>query len=288
VGRSCYSDAGGMTATGGGYAECEQERHRGVAQVVEAQRARAGCLLWLSRALRVGQDRSMSTPTTADRVLELLRVTRKSLDDDELAGRLQVSPRQTINQVCRKLERDGHIRRLNGPHGKIVNQLVERLMLDVGLTGASVEAVEAKPLPPGNAREQQEAELLMVEALGAQLGLTLRPRTLKIGGSRVEIDAADDELTVLVEAWAHQGAPKPAQKHKVLADALKLIWVASTVQATPTLILCLSDADAARHFTTGRSWAAAALADLGVNVTVVDLPAKTRQAVKAAQERQRR
>lgn len=142
----------------------------------------------------------MYVPTTADRVLDLLRMTRKALDDDELARRLGVGPRQTINQVCRRLERDGRLRRIAGPDGKIVNLMIESLELPADVPGDEVEAVKTAPIPPGNSRAQQEAELLMVEALGTRLGLVLRPRRLQIGGSRVEIDAADDDLTVLVEA----------------------------------------------------------------------------------------
>jgi hypothetical protein len=61
--------------------------------------------------------------TIATRVLEELRCARRPLDDDELAHRLGVSPRQTINQVCRGLERAGRLRRYTGPEGKIVNDL---------------------------------------------------------------------------------------------------------------------------------------------------------------------
>lgn len=45
------------------------------------------------------------------------------LDDDELARRLGVSPRQTIKQVCRGLERSGRLLRHVGSEGKIVNDL---------------------------------------------------------------------------------------------------------------------------------------------------------------------
>jgi hypothetical protein len=47
--------------------------------------------------------------------------------------------------------------------------------------------------------------------------------------------------------WAHQGPPKSAQKHKVLADAFKLAWIATTVYPRPQLILCLSDPLATRQ-----------------------------------------
>ena len=59
-------------------------------------------------------------------------------------------------------------------------------------------------------------------------------------GARVEVDGVDDAHTVLVEAGAHQGPPKSAQRHKVLADAFKLAWIASTLQVRLRLILCFS------------------------------------------------
>ena len=65
----------------------------------------------------------MTSPTIAARVLEELRRSGLPLDDDELPRRLSVRPRQTINQVCRRLERSGHLRRCAGPEGKIVNDV---------------------------------------------------------------------------------------------------------------------------------------------------------------------
>jgi DNA-binding MarR family transcriptional regulator len=44
-------------------------------------------------------------------------------DDDEISAALQISPRQTINQICRKLEKAGLIERGRGSSGKIVNHL---------------------------------------------------------------------------------------------------------------------------------------------------------------------
>jgi hypothetical protein len=62
---------------------------------------------------------------------------------------------------------------------------------------------------------------------------------------------------------AHQGSPKSAQRHKVLADAFKLTWIATTMSPRPRLILCLSDPLAAAPFLPGaRSWAARAFQDL--------------------------
>jgi DNA-binding GntR family transcriptional regulator len=60
----------------------------------------------------------MAGLTIAARVLDELRRVRRPLDDDELASRLGVSPRQTINQVCRRLERSGRLRRYAGSEAR--------------------------------------------------------------------------------------------------------------------------------------------------------------------------
>jgi len=49
----------------------------------------------------------------------------------------------------------------------------------------------------------------------------------------VEVDGADEQLAVLAKVWAHQGPAKAAQKNKLLADALRLLPVASTLPAAP-------------------------------------------------------
>jgi len=59
--------------------------------------------------------------TTAERILQAIRLG--PLDDDVLAKRLGVSHRQSVNQVARRLEAQGRLRRYLGPDGKIVNAL---------------------------------------------------------------------------------------------------------------------------------------------------------------------
>ena len=227
----------------------------------------------------------------ATRVMRTVRLSPTSLDDDELARRLDVSPRQTINQVCRKLAARGALRRVPGPYGKLVN-------LAISTTDRPSDDIEVAPvvqpgppdeLPPGNSAEQRAAERMMLDLLGAKLNVHLSVGHI-VGpkGGRVEIDGADDARAVLVEAWAHQGPPKSAQKHKVLADALKLIWVSSRLPERPRLILLMSDEAAAKPFTTARSWAAEALRDLGVEVHVVELDEAVRERIRQAQQRQYR
>ncbi|MFG3417753.1 hypothetical protein ACIBTZ_19425 [Micromonospora sp. NPDC049460] len=207
--------------------------------------------------------------TVAERVLQELLRTRLPLDDDVLARRLGVQLRQTINKVCRRLEEDGRIRRYIGSRGKIVNEYLAGTR-----PAGSIVQQEVLPEPAaGDSAAQRRAERVMLRLLSDRLGCELKPRRFTVAdGVRVEIDGADQDSTVLVEAWAHQGPPKSAQKHKVLADARRLLFVASTLTTTPRLVLCLSDQEAARHFTTARSWASAAFRNFHVDVEVVELP----------------
>ena len=234
--------------------------------------------------LRFRHDQRMET--VRERVLEALRLATRPLDADELSVRLDVRPRQTVNQVARKLESDGLLRRVSGPDGKLVNVLVD----DAGVSSpVVVELGTGHEPPPGDSREQRAAERQMLDALGRDLGgLTLEPARIVIDDVRVEVDGADAGRTVLVECWAHQGTVKPAQKNKVLSDALKLTWVASRLPVHPRLILCMSDPVAAAPFSTAQSWTAAAFRDLEIEVRVVSLTEETRQGVQDAQTRQYR
>jgi hypothetical protein len=160
-----------------------------------------------------------------------------------------------------------------------------RAIDDAAITRASDHS-----LPAGSSHEQRDAERVMLDLLGRQLGLTLEPATITVpAGARVEVDGADARRSVLVECWAHQGPPKSAQRHKVLSDALKLTWISTTIHPRPRLVLCMSDPLAAASFQpTARSWAAQALQDLGIIISVVTLPADVRRMVEVAQKRQYR
>ncbi len=49
--------------------------------------------------------------TNIQKVLELIQANPEGLDDDEITGRLGISQRQQVYQICIKLERDGLIKR---------------------------------------------------------------------------------------------------------------------------------------------------------------------------------
>ena len=298
--------------------------------------------------------------TLADRILAEIKY--KPLDDDVLAQRLGVGQRQSVNQVARKLEESGLLRRYAGADGKIVNEIataavptlcgcgcgeavgtnakfrpghdarhagnVGRALAvdanDPAATGAFAAlstALQAKAngiranheaalarkaavdenaaslpaggtedessLEPGDSSAQRLAEPAMLAVLGAELGVELKPRRLHHrDGARVELDGADDDLTVLVECWAHQGMAKVAQRNKLVNDAMKLQWVASWLHPRPErLIICVSDELAVKHLR-GTSWQGQAIAHAGVELHVVSLDEAVVESIIAAQKRQ--
>jgi len=190
--------------------------------------------------------------------------------------------------------------------------------------GARGDIAAEEPLsqPPGDSVEQRVAEAGIIRALGDEIGAHLEPRRIVlIDGTRVEVDGvtnpsvdkpthlkgcegrmaeriagtgrstnarfSSDEPAVLVDAWAHQGPPKGAQRNKVLADALKLVLVGGVWANRPRLILCFADAAAARPFTSpARTWYAPALRECRIEVHVVSVPKHVRAAIRQAQIRQ--
>jgi len=228
--------------------------------------------------------------THREQILDVIGLAGRPLDDDEIARRTGISPRQAVNQMCRRLEAEGVFKRSSGPDGKIANlpQRTEAMRVTEAAVVSDVPATmdDAVPIPPGSSSEQRLAERQMLDALGDRLGVRLDPRTVRRDdGVRVEIDGADADLTVLVECWAHQGPAKVAQKYKLANDALKLHWIGMTMAPVPRKILCVSDTAAVQHLR-GRSWQGQALRDLGIEIEVVMLPDDVRASVISAQARQ--
>ncbi|MEO5981872.1 MAG: helix-turn-helix domain-containing protein [Pedococcus sp.] len=303
--------------------------------------------------------------TNADRILAALRASTVPLDDDELSRRCGILPRQSVNQICRRLEAEGALTRTFGSGDKLVNSIRDnegRMCLcgcgssallqyqpghdarhagevgrELATAGASLtpekreailqalpsDALRAKALkiaegraagairalppaargaasalPPapeslevaaGSSHEQRNAERVMLDLLGDRLGTALNPRRLiHESGAYVEVDGASPDLRFLVECWAHRGTAKVAQKYKLVNDAMKLAWIAKSLEAQPErLILCVSDELAVAHLR-GKSWQGAAVKDLGVDIEVVDIPRELIETILAAQKRQYR
>lgn len=143
------------------------------------------------------------------------------------------------------------------------------------------------PTPaPGDSSEQREAEAVMIATLAREMGVELSPQRVDLpDGSYVNVDGASDDLSVLCEAWAHQGPPKSAQKMKVAVDAFKISHVARSLGTSPRLVLVFCDEHACKRFR-GSGWLAGAIRSHGIEIKVVDIPDDLRDRLRQAQHRQ--
>jgi len=140
----------------------------------------------------------------------------------------------------------------------------------------------------GDSSEQRSVEHELMRRFGDQEGLVLAKRRYELpDGGWLEVDGVSESPLVLVEAWAHQGPPKSAQKNKVVTDAFKLLYVEQLVQRRARKVLLLSEGGAADFFR-GKSWVAQALRQHEIEVATVGLPLHLRELVKDAQKRQYR
>lgn len=140
----------------------------------------------------------------------------------------------------------------------------------------------------GDSSEQREAEKELLSKLSKNLGVTWNKEPLPLMESgRIELDGFCKESLVFCEAWAHIGPPKPAQKNKVMADALKLLFAKAQFNDKGTCILLFADHAAAAPFQ-GKSWMAQCLKKFDIKIEVIELSPEKKAEVLNAQKRQYR
>jgi hypothetical protein len=132
----------------------------------------------------------------------------------------------------------------------------------------------------------------MIVEFSRELGRELGPATIPIGTARISVDGfhKDDSRVTLVEAWAHVGKAKAAQRNKVLSDMLKLAMVASILRRShPGLrvesYLVFAD-DVAAKVITGKGWASLAAKEFAVHSSVIALSSDVLEAIGDAQRKQ--
>jgi hypothetical protein len=126
---------------------------------------------------------------------------------------------------------------------------------------------------------------LILVAVGDRLVTPVAPARVDLPrGSYVNVDGMSEEPPVFVEVFAHQGALKGGQRHKIAGDVLKLVTLCK-FYPTARLVIALASVDAARSLR-NRSWLAEAVATWGIEVVVVDLPEAVIESLRVAQLRQ--
>jgi hypothetical protein len=133
---------------------------------------------------------------------------------------------------------------------------------------------------------QRGAERHILVEVERSVGRSLSPARLTLaGGASVDVDGVAEDQSVLVEVFAHQGALKGGQRHKIATDVLKLITIAREREPRPRLLLAFAEPRLA-EWAAGASWLAASIASWGVEVIVVDLDDSVRSQIATAQARQ--
>lgn len=126
----------------------------------------------------------------------------------------------------------------------------------------------------------------MLKVLADELDLKYDEKTKLPINISVQPDAIDLNKKVIVEAYAHIGALKGSQLHKVKGDILKLILIEEKLGENWKKVLCFAD-EAAAKYVRGASWVAEAVRTFDIEVHVVNLPEEQLELVRSAQKRQR-
>lgn len=143
---------------------------------------------------------------------------------------------------------------------------------------------------PSTSIEQQLSQQHIIKAVSKNIGLDIEQlKNTKIkfnDGSYLIIGGFHKDPNVLCEASAHIGKMGGSQPHKVMNDAMKMLFVEKSLNTNFRKILAFTDFDAARSFKEN-SWRSKCLKDYGIEVMVIKIPEEIRQIVTDAQCRQK-
>lgn len=173
-----------------------------------------------------GQCHDQDMATIGDRILDAIR--HAPLDDDVLAKRLGISQRQSVNQTARRLEAQGLLRRIPGPDGKIVNELLATGTPEPMPPARSLVTAEqrspsrAKPAAgrnrPGGDRISEDEVKEAVRAHLASHGFKVKVAWGRTPG--IDVDAShQDGRRFVIEAKAEVGSAG-AQQHNYFVGML--------------------------------------------------------------------
>lgn len=142
---------------------------------------------------------------------------------------------------------------------------------------------------PSDSIEQQQAENLVLAWLNDELNLNLvhHADTLS-SGVKIQIDGYDPAAKVVCEIYSRVSQLKPAHRHKIAADILKLAWFERQLgEPLNHKIICFASQEAANCLANA-SWLAAAAKEFGVTFRVAILEENIITGLRAAEKRQYR
>lgn len=137
----------------------------------------------------------------------------------------------------------------------------------------------------GDSKAQRDAEKRILGALRKKIGKKLSDKPDI--DSTVSLDGFENgRKPICVEAWAHQGPAKSAQKDKVMKDMCKLLLVEKLLGKPCRKIVVVCDTAALRFLK--ESWQGRFADRFEIEQIVVKVNAAVRRRVRQAQKRQYR
>lgn len=142
----------------------------------------------------------------------------------------------------------------------------------------------------GDSREQILAHDHIREKIAHKIGLNPEkiPETkVSVGDSYLKVTGLSRNPDVICEASARIGEMRTAQVHKIMNNALKMLFVEQYLEKKFRKILAFIDEEAASKFT-DYGWHGQCLRKFDIEVMVVNVPEPIKQDVLRAQKRQYR
>jgi hypothetical protein len=182
-----------------------------------------------------------------DRILEFIE-RFPGRDDDKIAKGLGISPRQTVNQVCRTLAAQGVIDRRLGPDGKLVNFLNSKTRASLKSSIEENLSSHSSPIDPSDATAEWfwEGNVTdMLETYFREKGWKIISKAdTRIRARGVDLHVEREQRQFLIEAKGYPAAfyrdPRRAAERKRTNPALQAVhWYSGALLKA----ICLRDAN---------------------------------------------
>lgn len=138
-----------------------------------------------------------------------------------------------------------------------------------------------------DSREQQEAECYIADIIEQMLCCSLERNAKVIIRDRVHIepDIFSEKEKVIGEIFAHVGALKVGQQHKISQDILKMLLLEKSTNTIYKKIIVVVD-DKVEKYLNGKSFVAESIRQFGIEIKRIDLPEELYTMISNAQVRQ--
>ncbi len=143
---------------------------------------------------------------------------------------------------------------------------------------------------PGDSTVQTEAHGYIRKQLAQKLGLEeekFTEKRINVNSSYMEFTGFSRNPNIVCEASARIGAMRSAQIHKIMNNAMKMLFVENYSGHPFRKILAFIDEEAASKFV-GDGWHGECLKRYHIEVMVVDIPEDMRVEILTIQNRQYR